>query len=213
MAKKVIVVRVGSAEVQIVHMENTNSYPTVYGCVRFPTPENAVKDGHIIDVAEIASRIHKACAEKGIRTKDVIFTVTSGKIASREMSIPVVKKKTKIQPLVMAKVPDLFPIDTEKYIFSYVTQGKPHEDGEAGMVQDLMVFAAPSDLIDSYYTLADAAGLHIVSIEADGNAVFQMMRRQVKSSKGVSMSLQINQSATLVNIISDNKLLLQRVVP
>lgn len=213
MAKKVIVVRVGSTEVQVVHMENTNSYPTVYGCVRFPTPENAVKDGHIIDVAEIATRIHKACAEKGIRTKDVIFTVASGKIASREMSIPVVKKKTKIHPLVMAKVPDLFPIDAEKYIFSYVTQGKPHEDGDSGLVQDLMVFAVPSDLIDSYYTLADAAGLHIVSIEADGNAVFQMMRRQVKDSKGVSMSLQINQTATLVNIISDNKLLLQRVVP
>ncbi len=76
-----------------------------------------------------------------------------------------------------------------------------------------MVFAAPSDLIDSYYTLANAAGLHIESIDADGNAVFQVMRRQVKSKEGVTMSIQINQSATLVNIISDNKLLLQRVVP
>lgn len=213
MAKKVIVVRIGTNEVQIVHMENTNSCPTVYGCVRFPTPEDAVKDGFIADVSELAIRIHKACADKGIRTKDVIFTVASGKIASREMSIPMVKNKAKIHPLVMAKVPDLFPIDAEKYIFSYVTQGKPHEDGEDEMVQDVMVFAAPSELIDSYYTLADAAGLRIVSIEADGNAVFQVMRHQVKSGKGVSMSIQINQSATLVNIISDNKLLLQRVVP
>lgn len=211
MAKKVIVVRVGVTEVQVVHMENTNSYPIIYGCVRFPTPENAVRDGHIVDVAEIATRIHKACVEKGIRTKNVIFTVASSKIASREMSIPVVKKKAKIQPLVMAKVPDLFPIDAEKYIFSYVTQGKPHKNGEDGMVQDVMVFAAPSELIDSYYTLADAAGLHIVSIEADGNAVFQVMRRQVK--EGVSMSVQINQASTLVNIISGDKLLLQRVVP
>lgn len=213
MAKKVIVVRIGTSEVQIVHMENTNSYPTVYGCVRFPTPENAVKDGFIADVSELAIRIRKACADKGIRTRDVIFTVASGKIASREMSIPMVKKKAKIHPLVMAKVPDLFPIDAEKYIFSYVTQGKPHENGEDGMVQDVMVFAAPSELIDSYYTLADAAELRIVSIEADGNAVFQVMRQQVKSSKGVSMSVQINQSATLVNIISGDKLLLQRVVP
>ena len=130
MAKKVIVVRIGTNEVQIVHMENTNSCPTVYGCVRFPTPEDAVKDGFIADVSELAIRIHKACADKGIRTKDVIFTVASGKIASREMSIPMVKNKAKIHPLVMAKVPDLFPIDAEKYIFSYVTQGKPHEDGE-----------------------------------------------------------------------------------
>lgn len=211
MAKKVIVVRVGVTEVQVVHMENTNSYPIIYGCVRFPTPENAVRDGHIVDVAEVATRIHKACVEKGIRTKNVIFTVASSKIASREMSIPVVKKKAKIQPLVMAKVPDLFPIDADKYIFSYVTQGKPHKNDEDGMVQDVLVFAAPSELIDSYYTLADAAGLHIVSIEADGNAVFQVMRRQVK--EGVSMSVQINQASTLVNIISGDKLLLQRVVP
>ena len=213
MAKKVIVVRIGTNEVQIVHMEHTANYPTVYGCVRFPTPENAVKDGMIMEVAELATCIRKACADKGIRTKDVIFAVASGKIASRETSVPIAKKKMKIQPLVMAKVSDLFPIDVEKYIFSYVEQGEPKKTEEGGLIQDVMVFAAPSDLIDSYYTLANAAGLHIESIDADGNAVFQVMRRQVKSKEGVTMSIQINQSATLVNIISDNKLLLQRVVP
>lgn len=210
MAKKVIVVHVGEHEVQIVHMENTDSNPTVYGCVRFPTPENCVQDGMIVDVAEIAVRIHKACEEKGIRTKDVVFTVASNKIASRETSIPVVNK-AKIQPLVMAKVPDLFPIDAEKYLFSHVLQGAPREDENGEKTQDVMVFAAPSDLIDSYYTLADAAGLHIVSIEAQGNAVFQIMKRQAKCN--VSMSVQINDTTTLVNIISGQKLLLQRVIP
>lgn len=161
MAKKVIVVRIGTNEVQIVHMEHTANYPTVYGCVRFPTPENAVKDGMIIEVTELATCIRKACADKGIRTKDVIFTVASGKIASRETSVPIAKKKMKIQPLVMAKVSDLFPIDVEKYIFSYVEQGEPKKTEEGGLIQDVMVFAAPSDLIDSYYTLANAAGLHI----------------------------------------------------
>ena len=60
MAKKVIVVRIGTNEVQIVHMEHTANYPTVYGCVRFPTPEIAVKDGMIIEVAELATCIRKA---------------------------------------------------------------------------------------------------------------------------------------------------------
>lgn len=210
MAKKVIVVRVGAKEVQVVHMENTSNNPTVYGCVRFPTPDNSVNDGLILEVPEIAERIRRACAEKGIKTKDVIFTVASGKIASREMTVPAVNP-TKMQPLVMAKVPDLFPIDSEKYIFSYVLQGKPKEDENGSKQQDVMVFAAPCELIDSYYTLANAAGLRIVSIEADGNAVFQIMKRQAKS--GVSMSVQINATSTLVNIISDHKLLLQRVVP
>lgn len=210
MAKKIIVVSVGEQETQIVHIEHGSSNPTVYGCVRFSTPEKAVQDGMIVDMAELAVHIHKACIDKGVRTREAIFTIASGKIASREVSIPVVNK-TKIEPLVMAKIPDLFPIDAEKYVFSYVTQGKPREDEEGNKIQDVMVFAAPSELIDSYYKLADAAGLHILSLEADGNAIFQIMKRQAKSK--VSMSVQMNLSSTLVNIISENRLLLQRVVP
>lgn len=210
MAKKVIVVRVGSKTTHIVHMENAISNPTIYGCVRVPTPEGAVKEGMIQDVVEIARRIRKACQEKGIRAKDAIFVVASSKIASRETTIPAVNK-AKVPQLVMAKVPDLFPVDTEKYIFSYLLQGKEREDGENGKVQDVRVFAAPSDLIDSYYTLAGAAGLRVAALEADGNSIFQMMRRQVKD--GVTMAIQINRESTLVNIITSEKLLLQRVVP
>ena len=204
MAKKIMVVRVGEEETQIVHMERKSSNPMVYGCVRFPTPENAVKDGMILDMAELAVHIHKACVEKKIKTREAIFTITSSKIASRETSIPVVNK-AKIQPLVMAKIQDLFPIDAEKYVFSYVLQGKQRQDENGDRFQDVMVFAAPSDLIDSYYMLADAARLHILSLEADGNAVFQIMKRQAKGK--VSMSVQINSSSTLVNIISENRLL------
>lgn len=210
MAKKIIVVRVGQEETQIVHMEHSSINPTVYGCVRFPTPENAVQDGMIVDMADLATGIHRACADKGIKTNEVIFTIASNKIASREASIPVVNK-AKMDPLIKAKIPDLFPIDTEKYVFSYVMQGEPTQTEEGENVQDVMVFAAPSELIDSYYTLADAAGLHIVALEAEGNAVFQIMKRRVKNA--VSMSVQINRSSTLINIISDNRLLLQRVIP
>ena len=189
MAKKVVVVRVGQKTIHIVHMENTVSNPTIYGCVRVPTPEGAVQEGLILDITEIARRIRKACMEKGIRTKDVIYAIASSKIASRETTIPAVNK-AKISQVVMAKVPDLFPVDTEKYIFSHVLQGEEYESGENGQegkVQDVRVFAAPSDLIDSYYTLASATGMNIVAIEADGNSVFQIMKRQVK--EGVSMAL------------------------
>lgn len=210
MAKKIVVIRIGEKETQIVHMEHTGTNPTVYGCVRFRTPENAVQDGMILDMPEMASRIHKTCAEKGIKTKEAIFTIASGKIASREVSIPVVNK-SKIRPLVMAKISDLFPIDTEKYVFSFVTQGEVREDENAEKIQDVLVFAAPSELIDSYYALANATGFHVVALEADGNAVYQIMKRQ--AGHKVSMSVQINGTVTLVNIISDDRLLLQRVVP
>ncbi|MDY3909051.1 MAG: hypothetical protein SOZ48_04900 [Eubacterium sp.] len=210
MAKKVIVVRVGSKTTHIVHMENAISNPAIYGCVRIPTPERAFEDGMIIDVVEIARRIKKACQDKNIRTKDVIFTIASSKVASRETTIPVVNK-TKVSQLVMSQVGDLFPVDSDSYIFSYLLQGKPRQDEEATQIQDVRVFAIPSDMVDCYYTLANTAGLNVVALEADGNSIFEIMRRQVKD--GVTMAIQLNRESTLVNIITQEKLLLQRSIP
>lgn len=210
MAKKVIVVRVGSKTTHIVHMENAISNPTIYGCVRIPTPEKAFEDGMIIDIVEIARRIKKACQDKNIRTKDVIFTIASSKVASRETKIPVVNK-TKVSQLVMSQVGDLFPVDSDSYVFSYLLQGKPRQDEEATQIQDVRVFAIPSDMVDCYYTLANTAGLNVVALEADGNSIFEIMRRQVKD--GVTMAIQLNRESTLVNIITQEKLLLQRSIP
>ena len=270
MAKKVVVVRVGAKTIRIVHMDNTPVNPTVYGCVRVPTPQGGVVDGEVKNIMEVSRRIRQACQEKGITTKDVIFSLSSSKIANRETTIPYVKD-SKIQGVVDAKVGDLFPVDTDRYIFSYVKQGgervaeagekvtdgsKPEEEkeeleeievsddtvektkekkgfslpfgkkkgeGEEGgsdqtgsgetaeRVLDLLVYAAPTDLVRSYYALAEGCDFNVVGIEVDGNGIFQIMRRQVQ--EGVEMAIQVNRDSTLINIMSKDKLLLQRVIP
>lgn len=210
MAKKVVVVRVGEKITQIVHMENVANNPTVFGCVRVPTPEGSVSEGMIINEVEIAKRIEKACLEKGIHTKDVIFTVASAKIASRETVIPAVAKN-KMDAVVMAKVADLFPVDVDKYIFTYKVQGSDYQDKDQGKVRNVRIFAAPSDLIESYYKLAEEAEMNVISVEGDGNSIFQIMSRQEKNS--VTMCIQINRDSTLVNVVTSNEMLLQRVIP
>ncbi len=261
MAKKVIVVRVGAKTIRIVHMDNTPVNPTVYGCVRVPTPAGAVVDGEVKNIMDVSRRIKQACQEKGIATRDVIFSLSSSKIANRETTIPFVKD-SKIQGIVDAKVGDMFPIDKDRYIFSYVKQGnsrnieeneevtdgsenlseeeqeepaeitddtakvddkkksgglnlsfgkKKNETEEVERVIDLLVYAAPIDLVRSYYALAEGCDFNVVGIEVDGNGIFQIMRRQVE--EGVKMAVQINRDNTLINIMSKDKLLLQRVIP
>ena len=250
MAKKVLVIRVGSRTTHIVHMDNVDDEPSIYGCMRVTTPEGCVSDGQIIDVTDLARMIVKTMKEKHISCKDAIFVIPSSKIASREATMPAVSKQ-RMGALVQARVADLFPVDTEQYVFSHVLQGKPYKGGEetklateqdfdklveaeegkdqdkkkkkkkkndstesaddSELVQDVLVFAAPTELVNSYYALADAIGVKIASLEADGNSVFQIMKRQVGS--GTSLSIQINRDSTLVNVVNQDKLLLQRVVP
>lgn len=256
MAKKVVVVRVGAKTIRIVHMDNSPVNPTVYGCVRVPTPQGAVVDGEVKNIIDVSRRIKQACQEKGIATKDVIFSLASSKIANRETTIPFVKDN-KIQGIVDAKVGDMFPVDKERYIFSYVKQGDSRQIGENEEVTDgsekeekeeepevtddtkkkkkglnftvskkskekkeehqiervidLLVYAAPIDLVRSYYALAEGCDFNVVGIEVDGNGIFQIMKRQV--TEGVEMAVQINRDNTLINIMSKEKLLLQRVIP
>ena len=257
MAKKVVVVRVGAKTIRIVHMDNSPVNPTVYGCVRVPTPQGAVVDGEVKNIIDVSRRIKQACLEKGITTKDVIFSLASSKIANRETTIPFVKD-SKIQGIVDAKVGDMFPVDKERYIFSYVKQGDGRDIGEneevtdgtekeekeeteitddtkkkkkkkeinlnfslgkkdkdkevqVERVIDLLVYAAPIDLVRYYYALAEGCDFNVVGIEVDGNGIFQIMKRQV--TDGVEMAVQINRDNTLINIMSKEKLLLQRVIP
>ena len=248
MAKKVLVIRVGSRTTHIVHMDNVDDEPSIYGCMRVTTPEGCVSDGQIVDVTDLARVIVKTMKEKHISCKDAIFVIPSSKIASREATMPAVSKQ-RMGALVQARVADLFPVDTEQYVFSHVLQGRPYKGGEetklateqefdnlvdaeegkaskkkkkkkgestdsvddSELVQDVLVFAAPTELVNSYYALADAIGVKISSLEADGNSVFQIMKRQVGT--GTSLSIQINRDSTLVNVVNQDKLLLQRVVP
>ena len=228
-----------------------------------PTPQGAVEDGEVKNIMDVSRRIKQACQEKGITTKDVIFSLSSSKIANRETTIPLVKD-SKIQGIVDAKVGDLFPMDKDRYIFSYVKQGgsrtaeegekvtdgsekakeqekeeepeitddtkkkkkkrelklnfniskkKNAEEGEEAPqdVLDLLVYAAPIDLVRSYYALAEGCDFNVMAIEVDGNGIFQIMKRQV--NEGVEMAVQINRDATLINIMSKDKLLLQRTIP
>ena len=94
-----------------------------------------------------------------------------------------------------------------------ISKKKNAEEGEEAPqdVLDLLVYAAPIDLVRSYYALAEGCDFNVMAIEVDGNGIFQIMKRQV--NEGVEMAVQINRDATLINIMSKDKLLLQRTIP
>ena len=212
MAKKVLVVRITPQHVYIANMEQGVQRPTLFGYVTVPTPEGTMDDGMVLDIPTVAKTITDAWSAQGWKTNDIIFDIVSSKIASRETSVPVGDKK-KFDQYADAQIRELFPVDPARYTFSYVLQGEEHAAGEDGdgMVQDVIAYAIPTEILDSYYTLADSMNAGIFALEADGNSLFQIMRRQVKS--GVSMSIQVNKDNSSISIMSNERMLLQRVIP
>lgn len=208
MSKKVLSIEVGLFTTRICEMEAGKKNPHVFNCISFDTPENIVEDGFILDKETLVAEMKNHLAKEKITTKDVIFTVSSTKIANREVVIPLVPE-SKIRAVIDANATEYFPLDISEYTIAYSILEKINTKDEKKL--KLLLLAAPNNLIKNIYSFADMMGFHISNIDYMGNSSYQIVKRQVGS--GVNVSIQINEQTTLVNVIESEKLVLQRTIP
>lgn len=209
-SKKVLCIEVGLRFTRISEVMGYKATPTVYNCITFPTPEGAFEDGYIRDKASLGAAIRQQLSEHKIKTTDAIFTVNSTKIANREISIPYVKEN-KIQSIIELQASEYFPIDISEYNISYYILNKGEKAKGPDRKLKLLLLAAPNNLLQSYYNLAVAAGVHLEAIDYIGNSFYQIAKRQL--NQGVNISIHINENTSLINIIENENLLLQRIIP
>ena len=208
LSKKVLSIEVGLFTTRICELEAGKRNPHVSNCISFDTPENIVEDGFILDKETLAAEMKKHLAKDKITTKDVIFTVSSTKIANREVVIPLVPE-SKIRSVVDANATEYFPLDISEYTISYSILDKINTKDEKKL--KLLLLAAPNNLIKNIYSFAQMMGFHVSNIDYMGNSSYQVVKKQVGA--GVNVSIQINEQTTLVNVIENEKLVLQRTVP
>ena len=175
----------------------------------FQTPDGAVADGQVIRPDDVAQVLTQQLETHGAQdAKNVIFTLTSGKVATREVMLPPVKDN-RIKTVVETNAADYFPVDMSNYRVSCSLLERI-EGGENPGCR-VLVMAAPLMLIDSYARLSEAAGLQIEAIDFCGNSQYQVLRG-IKSEDTV-MYVDVNVMSTLVTFMSNGVLLLQRNFP
>ena len=91
MAGKILSIEIGNSITRICEMDYRVKEPKVYRYFCIPTPAGAVEDGFVTEKPDLALAIKKVIAENKIKTKLVVFTVTSSKIVTREVTMPALK--------------------------------------------------------------------------------------------------------------------------
>ncbi|MGN1187251.1 MAG: pilus assembly protein PilM [Lachnospiraceae bacterium] len=206
--KKFITVSVGSEVIKLAEVDYSKKNVSVLWAESVPTPDNSYDDGEIVDIEKISKSLKQLIYRNRVNAKHIIFTVQGPKIANKEIVIPYVKKD-KIQSVVDANCADYFPVNTEDYAFTYTVLENFVDEGKKQL--RLMVIAAPEEIIDSYFTLADRLELKLAYIDYIGNSTLQMIKQQVDDKANIV--IQINDATTVVNILRNGVLQLQRTVP
>lgn len=206
MPRKVISIEIGVTNTKICEIDFKKKNPRVYNCVSFETPKNSYDDGYIIDKKTFAEVAKEVISTHKIKGNKVVFTISSTKIVNREVIIPFVKL-SRIQDVIQANSSEYFPVDITDYILTYSILETIQEKDVKKL--RLLVFAAPDNLIKNYYNIAELLGLEVMAIDYSGNSVYQVAKEQISHA---SMLIQLNEQSTLVNIIENGVLKLQRTV-
>ena len=205
MNNRVLSIEIGNSFTKICEIDYKVKKPKVYKVLTVETPEGVVVDGMLQPTQEYADHLVNALGTNGIHTKRVIFTISSTRVASREVQIPNVKAN-KIEALVKTNANDYFPVDLTQYEIGHYLAGGLTEDGKLRV----MALAVPKALLNSYYQLAQMCGWEVECFDYSSNSLYQILRDE--KTETVTMMIKIDENNTIVTVLSAGKVLLQRTV-
>lgn len=207
MAKKVISIETGIQWTKVALVDYRKKNPPVHEAFAFRTPEHAVEDGYIRDKDSLARALKEELVRRQIVEKDVVFTLSSSKVVTREVVIPYVKDN-KIKGIIDAQSRDYFPMDISGYTISYSKMDVVEDDGKKQL--KLLLVAIPDNLLGNYVSFAQLAGLKAETFDYIGNGCIQLM---CDSFVDNAMIIQLEEQATVISILENKKLAFQRVTP
>lgn len=206
-AKKVISIETGIQWTKVALVDYRKKNPPVHEAFAFRTPEHAVEDGYIRDKDSLARALKEELVRRQIVEKDVVFTLSSSKVVTREVMIPYVKDN-KIKGIINAQSRDYFPMDISGYTISYSKMDVVEDDGKKQL--KLLLVAIPDNLLGNYVSFAQLAGLKVETFDYIGNGCIQLM---CDSFVDNAMIIQLEEQATVISILENKKLAFQRVTP
>lgn len=174
-----------------------------------PVPEGSVSDGQLTDPLKLAETLIPALAERGIKSRAVAFSLVTGKVATREVTLPPVNEK-RIKSMIDTNASDYFPVDITKYHVSHSILVRPNKDDE-NPVYRIMAYAVPRALLDGYFRLAELMDMQLSQIDYFGNSIYNLLKPQ-EEGKSVAY-INVDLFSVLTTVIKDDRLMFQRTLP
>ena len=207
MANRVLGIEIGQNLTRVVEIDYKTKNPKVHSMFSFPTPPEMIDDGVVHADSIFRSMLYSKIKEKKINTNKVVFTLNSTRIASREMELPLVKEK-QIKDLLQMNASDYFPVDLSQYKLVHEVIEKIDKPEEKKM--RLSVIAIPNEIISSYEELAADCRLQIVALDYSGNAIKQLMLREIPGD--IKATIKIDETISTITVMDGDIIKLQRNV-
>ena len=207
--RKVISIETGPISTRISYSDYGKPDGKIRKSIEFSTPEGAVEDGYVRDRDSYLHALRREMKAAKFPRGYLVFTINSTRVLSREVTLPLVSYRM-LPGLIESGKEEYFPVDVSNHEIAYTVL----EVDKKNKTRRLMLYAVPRKIVEQYIELADKLKCKLVAIDFAGNSVSQWIRRCSKPvlPENLNVLMQINDQNTLVTIIDNGQVALQRNV-
>lgn len=196
-----------------VELNSVKNQPGVIQLTRLgitATPENAVRDGEVVDPARVAEKIKQLLNEHDFKSRRVI-TAVSGQAA-------IIRPRIKFPAIPIKELKEVVMHDAERYIpfpiqdvyIDFQVTGTVDEEGVSKY--DVLLVTAQKQLIDTYIETLAMADMQLVAVDVASFAVMRALAEDAEEEL-LNVLVLIRGETTDLTVIQNGSPLFARSIP
>jgi len=202
---------IGSSCIKAVEIEPTQNGWTLANAAVIPTPREAIKDGIVINIVDVSQEIRSMLRDAGIKATGAICAISGSQVIVRQVQFPKMPESA-LRKSIRYEASKYISSSMEDSVVEFEILG----DAEDPSQMNVMLVAAPREMVDSRVITLESAGLEPLVIDIES---FALIRSLVEFSatdeylhKTVAL-IDMGASHTDVDIVSMGEFALTRNIP
>lgn len=170
-------------------------------------PKDAVKEGDVVNVEEVAEILQSAWKQMGTRVKNVVMALPASAVITKKILVPAtlggVELETQVESEANQAIP--FPLDEVNLDFQVLgpSPGSPND-------VEVLLAAARKEKVEDRVALAEAAGLKALVMDVESYATLSAYERMASllpnGGAGLTVAIcDIGANSIHINILNDNE--------
>lgn len=205
---KILSIEIGNRNIKILEGSKKGSNLVVYKSIFLDAPSNSIEDGKIIDIDLVVETIENGLLENEVKTKNAIFTFNSNSIITRNIELPLLKRKSETISMIKNELEQLLSVDLSQYklIFKKTETFKVEEVEKAKYI----VYGLPIEMYNKYIELAEKLNLEAMVLDLSFNSLDKIVQKHVvvnnnSFSNSVAAFIEIDYSTISFSVLNNGK--------
>lgn len=202
---------IGSSCIKAIEIAPTSNGWALVNAAVAPTPAEAIKDGCIINIVDVSQQIRDMLRDAGMKPTGAVCAISGSQVIVRQVQFPKMTEAL-LRKSIRYEAGKFISSSMEDSVVEFEILG----DAEDPSLMNVMLVAAPKDMIDSRIAALESAGLEPLVIDIES---FAMIRALVEFNStdeylhSTIALIDIGASHTNVDIVSRGEFALTRNIP